>query len=307
MQLPLRRLARVAVATCLAVTGAVTVVATGTAGAQPSGRTRLSATTPSCGSSVIYKSGGTPWTCTFDDEFAGSTLDTTHWTAMNSAATGYTTGIDCYAARQVTVSSDELVLTVNRLVKPAPCLGTRISSQYLTGMVTSQNLFSQTYGRFEMRARLPAGSGLHPVFWMLPASPTHNGSYEYGEIDAAEAYGASPNYVSPHLHYVTTPGNANSGTTCYVRNTKFVDHTYALEWTSTQMTFSYDGTTCWTTTWAPAYPYAPQGATSPVPFDQPFYMMVQLAVDGPSVPFNQVSAATPLPAKMYVDYVRAWQ
>ena len=92
-----------------------------------------------------------------------------------------------------------------------------------------------------------------------------------------------------------------------MRNTKFVDHTYTVEWTPTQMTFRYDGNTCWTTTWAPAPPYAPTDATSPTPFDQPFYMMVQLAVDGPSVPYNEVSSATYLPAKMYVDYVRAWQ
>jgi beta-glucanase (GH16 family) len=158
-----------------------------------------------------------------------------------------------------------------------------------------------------MRARLPSGSGVHPVFWMLPSSPSQSGSYEYGEIDVAEAYGATPNYVSPHLHYVITPGTPSGGKTCYVRNTKFVDHTYALEWTPTQMSFIYDGTPCWTTSWAPAYPYAPQGATSPVPFDQPFYLIVQLAVDGPNVPFNQISPSTYLPAKMYVDYIRAWQ
>lgn len=261
----------------------------------------------SCGGTTIYKADGTPWACTFDDEFNATSLDTTHWTAMNSSTTGYTTGIDCYAPRQVTVDGSELVLTANRLLKSSPCLGTNISSQYLTGMVTSSTLFNQTYGRFEMSARLPAGSGLHPVFWMLPQNPTHDGSYEYGEIDVAEAYGATPNYVSSYLHYVVTPGTPASGKTCYVRNTKFVNHTYALEWTPTQMTFLFDGTTCWSTTWAPAYPYAPQGATSPVPFDQPFYLMVQLAVDGPNVPFNAISPSTYLPAKMYVDYVRAWQ
>ena len=269
--------------------------------------THATTVAPSCGSTAPLKADGTPWVCTFDDEFDGSALDTTHWTAISSSTTGYTTGIDCYAPRQVTVTGGELVLTANRLLMSSPCLGTNISSQYLTGAVTSNGLFSQTYGRFEMQARLPAGSGLHPVFWMLPASPTAAGGYEYGEIDVAEAYGVTPNYVSPHLHYVVTPGNANGGTTCYVRNTKFVDHTYTLEWTSTQMSFIYDGATCWTTTWSPAYPYAPQGATSPVPFDQPFYLIVQLAVDGPNVPFNQVSPLTLLPAKMYVDYVRAWQ
>ena len=81
-----------------------------------------------------------------------------------------------------------------------------MTTQYVTGMLTSQNHFSQAYGRFEMRARLPSGTGLHPAFWMIPANPLRDGIYEYGEIDVAEAYGSYPNYVSPHLHYVTTPG-----------------------------------------------------------------------------------------------------
>lgn len=302
MHLPLRRQPKLLVPALVAVAVLLAPALTSTASA----RVRQATATPDCGTTIL-KSDGTPWVCTFDDDFSGTALDPTHWTAIASSATGYTSGIDCYLPRQVTVTGGEMVLTTNRLISPQPCVGTSINSQYITGMVTSNGLFSQTYGRFEMRARLPWGSGLHPVFWMLPQNPNQPSGYEYGEIDVEEAYGATPNYVSSYLHYVVTPGTAASGKTCYVRNTKFVDHTYTLEWNASQMTFSYDGTPCWSTTWAPAYPYAPQGATSPVPFNQPFFMMVQLAVDGPNVPFDAVSPQTYLPAKMYVDYVKAWQ
>jgi hypothetical protein len=45
----------------------------------------------------------------------------------------------------------------------------------------------------------------------------------------------------------------------------------------------------------------------PVPFDQPYFMMVELAVDGSAVPTNAVTSRTKLPAKMIIDYIRAWK
>jgi hypothetical protein len=45
----------------------------------------------------------------------------------------------------------------------------------------------------------------------------------------------------------------------------------------------------------------------PVPFDQPYFMMVELAVDGSAVPTNAVTPWTRLPAKMTIDYIRAWK
>jgi hypothetical protein len=73
------------------------------------------------------------------------------------------------------------------------------------------------------------------------------------------------------------------------------------------MKFVYDGWTCWTTTWQPAAPWAPAGATAPTPFDQPFYLMVELALSTPATPTNQPNATTPFPSIMTVDYVRAWK
>jgi beta-glucanase (GH16 family) len=261
------------------------------------------ATTLKCGTATLHKAIGGDWTCTFDDEFSGYSLNSDKWTAMDTTTTNFSAGVECYTPSNVAVNGSSLVLTASRLRAPIQC-GKSLTTQYLSGMVTTK--FAQAYGRFEMRAKMPVGVGMQPAFWMLPATPYVNNSYEYGEIDVAEAWGAYPNLVSPHLHYVTTP-TPMSGVNCTVPNSSGTPHTYALEWTPTQMQFIYDGTTCWTTTWEPLWPYAPSGATSPVPFDQPFYVMIELAINGSSVPSNQVTARTKMPAKMTIDYLRVWK
>jgi beta-glucanase (GH16 family) len=256
-----------------------------------------------CGGEAVQKPDGTPWTCSFDDDFSGHKLDATKFTAWDTATTGFHAGIECLTPANVSQNGKSLVLSATKLRNPAAC-GSSLTSQYDSGMVGTLYSFVQTYGRFEIRAKLPQGIGMQPAFWMLPQNPQSTGKYEYGEIDVAEAWGVYQNIASPHLHYVSTPGNIMGGVNCAVPDfAKW--HTFAVEWTRTQMSFIYDGTTCWTTSWQPLYPYAPAGASSPVPFDQPFFMMVTLAVDGTGA--NAVSAKTKFPQRMYVDYVRAWK
>jgi beta-glucanase (GH16 family) len=225
---------------------------------------------------------------------------------MDTATTGFTAGVECYTPDNVSVNGSALILTATRLSRPTQC-GKSLTTSYDSGMVTTVNTFSQAYGRFEMRAKMPEGVGMHPALWMIPAAPLTSSSTEYGEIDLAEAWGSYPNIVSPHLHYVTTPGNSMGGVNCYVNDSAETFHTYELEWTPTQMTFNYDGANCWTTTWTPQPPFAPVGSTMPVPFDQPYYLLVELAIDGSSVPTNMVTSRTRLPARMTVDYIRVWK
>jgi beta-glucanase (GH16 family) len=179
--------------------------------------------------------------------------------------------------------------------------------KYTSGGITSLGKFAQAYGRFEMRAKFPAsGIGLQPAFWMIPANPKSTGRYEYGEIDIAEAYTMRADSVGAHLHYVTTPGTAGAGMRCSVPGSQTGYHTYTLEWTTTTLKFVYDGKTCWQTGWKPKAGYG-GGRVAPAPFDQPFYVMVQLAVGGPKTPDNVPKQQTVFPANMYVDYVRVWK
>jgi beta-glucanase (GH16 family) len=273
---------------------------TGIGGANAAG------TTPACGQGVLYKADGKPWHCTFDDEFSKRRLDTTKWTAMDSATTRFEAGIECDTPDNVNLNGRSLVLEATRHRTASSC-GREPDNRYRSGMVTTLHTFSQTGGRFEIRAKLPKGIGMHPAFWMLPVNPSGGSDYEYGEIDVMEGYGAYLDTISPHLHYVTTP-DPMGGVNCTVTGSTTGWHTYTVVWTSTSMSFVYDGATCWTTGWGPLYPYAAKGATQPVPFDQPFYLLLALAVDGTDANSgkNAVLPNTKFPEKMLVDYVRAW-
>jgi beta-glucanase (GH16 family) len=302
-----RRRRRVAVAlgavAVLALAGLALKVATRrttvVAGAPAAGPQALT-----CGGQRVAKSDGTPWTCTFDDEFDGTSLAGELWTAATTAQTGFRGGQECIVTGAVQVGAGLLHLTADR-TPPRQC--GRYTTSYTSGTIWTKGKFAQTYGRFEMRAKFPPGVGLQPAFWMLPQNPYSSGSYSYGEIDVAEEWGNYPQYVEPHLHYVRTPGSPSGGAACKVPTNASAFHTYTLTWTPTQMRIDYDGTPCWTTGWEPQPPTtAPAGAKPPVPFDQPFYVIVQLAVGGQKTPANVPTPSTPLPAHMEVDYVRVW-
>ena len=258
----------------------------------------------SCGGENPVKATGARWTCTFDDEFDGTELSPSLWTPTTTAQTGFRGGQECIAAGADRVGGGLLTITATRTA-PRSC--GRYTTSFTSGMVSTKDKFAQTYGRFEMRAQFPPGVGFQPAFWLVPQNPRASGRYEYGEIDIAEEWGNYPQYVDPHLHYVTTPDSPTGGATCKISTNASAFHTYALTWTPTLMRFDYDGSLCWSTRWLPQPPRtAPAGAQAPVPFDQPFYLIVQLAVGGPKTPANVPTATTPFPAHMEVDYVRVW-
>jgi beta-glucanase (GH16 family) len=289
------------------VIGRITAASVAVAGVCAFGTSAGASTapSPSCGP-TIHKANGQAWVCTLDDEFSGTSLNSAHWTPFTSVAGGFRGGAECYTPKNVSVANGTLNLPTTRAAAPFDCAGT--SASYYSGMVVSKQKFTQTYGRFQISAKIPMSKGLHAAFWLLPESSYNaQGQLDYGEIDVLESGGAYDDIASPHLHYVVTPGDAQSGNYCVVPNIATQFHTYTLEWTPTTMTFSYDGATCWKTTWQTAYPYQPLGAHAPAPFDQPFYLILNMGTDtAQTIAANAVSSSTNLSQPYQVDYVRAW-
>ena len=191
-----------------------------------------------------------------------------------------------------------LTLTATKSAAPAPC-GPEHSTPYQSGMVFTKDQFAQTYGRFEVRAKMPVGTGLHSAFWMWPRDMAYGASS--GEIDIAEWYGSYPDFVSPTLHMIDSNGVDNpENTYCYVNDAEEEFHTYAVEWQPSGFTFYYDGTACMTvSSWEPG-----AELVAPQPFDKPFFMILQLALGHFE---NAFTDETPFPAKFVIDYVRAWR
>ncbi len=238
----------------------------------------------------------------WSDEFSGSSLDTSKWeyqigTGCPSLCGWGNNELQYYRSQNVAVSGGTL-----RITAQAQSFS---GSAYTSGRIRTRGDMGidWTYGRFEARAKLPRGQGLWPAIWMLPTDYVYGGWAASGEIDIMELVGHEPNRVHGTLHYGDTwPGNVFSGSSYTLPTGDFSDafHTFALEWEPTQMRWYVDGIL-----------YATQSAwwsnagTYPAPFDQPFHLLLNVAVGG-NWPGNP-NGSTQFPQMMEVDYVRVYQ
>ena len=159
-------------------------------------------------------------------------------------------------------------------------------ARYLSGMLMSAGSFQQTYGYFEIDAKLPAGKGLWPAFWLLPP-----GGRWPPEIDVLEVFGQEPDKLYVSLHTAESGHNAATTKTVVVPDTSVAFHRFAVLWTKTTLKWFFDGCAV---------------AELPTPADLhgPMYMVINLAVGGnwPGYPDRD----TPFPAKFQIKYVRAF-
>ncbi|MGN6608611.1 MAG: glycoside hydrolase family 16 protein [Jatrophihabitans sp.] len=299
-QRPRRRAALLALV--VGVVASVVSVLPGSAGAA---RFVATQSAGSCGGTVLVKADGTPWTCSFDDEFDGTALDRHKWLVQTTSSYGYHSGAECFvdSPSNVSVSNGVLNLTARRVSQPftCPAPGLPYTTQYTSGMVDTAGLFAQAYGRFEFRAKVPAAAvaGLQTSLWLYPVNGTKYGSWPAsGEIDVAETYSQYPNLAVPYIHYNSLLGDPNAtNTNCTIDAGQF--HTYTLVWTTQTLTVSIDGQTCVSDNWNPFL------LAKPAPFDQPFMVLLTQALGIGTNAFDP--ATTPLPATTQVDYVRVWR
>lgn len=160
--------------------------------------------------------------------------------------------------------------------------------EYASGMVSAHRLYRQTYGYFEMRARLPSGRGLWPAFWLLPQS----GRWP-PEIDVLEALGHDTQtyYASYHAN---AAGVRSTRTSRIDRDADLSQgfHDYGVLWTADFLIYYFD---------------AEEVARYPTPADmhEPMYMLLNLAVGG--VWAGPPDDVTVFPARYEIDFVRAYR
>ena len=158
---------------------------------------------------------------------------------------------------------------------------------YDSGIITTYKSFAMTYGLFEVRAELPAGQGLWPAFWLLPADNQYT-----AEIDVFEQLGNDPSTIYSTTHGSTNGQWSSDFQTLHVADTSAGFHTYAVNWEPKYTTFFVDG-------------HVVARAPTPASANSPMYILLNLAVGGAG---SWPGAAAPgsIPASLKIAWVRAY-
>jgi beta-glucanase (GH16 family) len=245
--------------------------------------------------------GDKAWELVWSDEFDGKSLDYSKWEIEVNAFGGGNQELQIYTDRKENVRVEDGHLILEARKDNFGISGT--VREYSSGRIRSKHRGDWKYGKFEVRARLPAGRGVWPAIWMLPTDEIYGTWASSGEIDIMEFKGQEPNVVLGTLHYGKPwPDNKHSGAQKKLAKGNFTDdfHTFAVEWEEGVIRWSVDGEIYQTQKeWTSA------GGEFPAPFDRRFYMILNLAIGGHFV--GNPDASTPFPRKFLVDFVRIYQ
>ncbi len=253
---------------------------------------------------TVAASDPTVWSLVWSDEFNGangSPVDVSKW-GFDIGGNGWGNNeLETYTSRidNAYVENGHLVIKAIKETFTGP---DNIARNYTSARILTKNKFTQTYGRFEARIKLPYGQGIWPAFWMLGDNIGSVGWPNCGEVDIMENIGKEPSTNHGTLHGPGYSGGSGiTGAYVLTNGQKFSDdfHTFAVEWEPNVVRFYVDGLLYKTRT-----PADLPAGTQWV-FDHPFFIILNVAVGG-SFPGNP-DATTVFPQTMLVDYVRVYQ
>lgn len=232
----------------------------------------------------------------WSDEFDGTSVNTGNWTFEtgangwgNNELQNYTNG------NNASVNGGKLVITA-----------IKVNDNKTTGSYTSSRMITLgkkefTFGRMEIRAKLPSGTGIWPAIWMLGSSFPSAGWPACGEIDIMEYVGYQPNTVHATVHTPSGFGNAGNGTSVPLATCEEEFHAYGIVWTEQYIKFYIDDVKNVIHTYAPANKNEQNW-----PFDKPAFFILNVAVGGNWGGANGIDNSI-FPQSLEVDYIRVYQ
>lgn len=242
----------------------------------------------------------------WSDEFDQESFDDVTWTEWQGTA--FNNEAQYYTRRDTNVYIDNGNLY---LVGLRENYGGR---SWTSGRIKTQDQFEFQYGKVEVRAKLPAGKGMWPAFWMLGANINEIGWPYCGEIDIMENRGHQTNKVSGTIHYsaVDPANSSNSLADRRLIGTEYTlpspgdfsnsYHLFQLEWTDSEIIWSVDNVEFFRLSKSQI-----EETTSFYPFDKPFYLILNLAIGGDYLGDQQPDETTPDRNELIVDYIRVYQ
>lgn len=217
------------------------------------------------------------WQLVWADEFDGPNLDISKWDPADKP--GNTNNeLQYYAPDEVYLEAGDLVLRSRQR-----SYGGR---SYTSGLVLTRQLFAQTFGRVEVRAKLPGTQGIWPAHWMLPET----GEWP-PEIDITELKGQLPNTVYMTHHWGQWPNVQSRGTTYTGPDFTAGYHTFAVEWAPGRIRWFVDG--------VQRFESVSQGVPA-----EPMYIILNTAVGGDFL--GNPDGSTVFPQHHRIDYVRVY-
>lgn len=244
---------------------------------------------------------GQQWELVWADEFDADTIDATRWEHEVNGFGGGNNELQYYTDRNVNSFIDDGHLVIQ--ARKESFTGQDGTRNYTSARLRTKYRGDWTYGRFEVRAKLPVGKGLWPAIWMLPTDSEYGGWAASGEIDIMEMLGHEPNRIYGTIHYGGQyPRNKHTGTSWTLATGDFSTefHVFAVEWEPGVMRWyvddiEYQELTNW---------YS-EGGVFPAPFNRRFHLLLNVAVGGdwPGSP----DASTSFPQRMQIDYVRVYE
>jgi beta-glucanase (GH16 family) len=251
------------------------------------------------------------WCDEFTEATPGTVIDTSKWTFQTGGGGFGNQELQYYtgsAADNVDIVDGALVITARK--------ENYGGMAYTSDKIWTQQTASWKYGKFEMRAKLPSGRGTWPAFWMMPKSSKYGGWPDSGEIDIMEHVGYDMNNVLGTVHTERYSGtNGRGGNTSLLEQNGTVPtidvanvfHTYGIIWTEEKIEWYFDGFLFGDVAYDPIESVGYNLDTSvDWPFDQSFYLILNLAVGG-SWGGAQGVDNTIFPTSLTVDYVRVYQ
>jgi beta-glucanase (GH16 family) len=234
------------------------------------------------------------WTQVWNDEFDGSAVDTTKWRNLTWTSP-HNNERQAYVPSQASVANGMLTITATN----QPYGG----KQYRSSRLESN--YSNQYGRWEIRAKLPSTKGTWPAIWLLPNVDQHPWPSQ-GEIDILENRGSQPELTSAAFHYgpnwqahqyVYSENTVNRFATPVNYHDGF--HTYAVEWDAKKIRFFIDDVN-----WYSIYDADVNGTISN---SAPMETVLNVAVGGDFLGDAQPDGSSTWPQSMLVDYVRVFE
>ena len=237
------------------------------------------------------------YTLAWNEEFSASALDLNNWNQeIGNGSNGWGNNeVEYYtnSTKNIFVSNGNLIIEARK----EPINGFNYSS----GRMTTQNKKSFTFGRIDVRAKLPVGKGIWPALWLLGNNIPSVGWPACGEIDMMELIGTYPSRVYGTLHWKTTAGDHSSkGDQYNLSSGNFSQqfHVFSIIWSQDVIKWLVDDQLFLTASKADV-------AEANYPFNASQFLIFNVAVGGnwPGSP----DAATVFPQRMFVDYVRVFQ